>query len=44
MDTLRQTASDRTEYVWNGIEKSDLDRTAFDEMGLLWGAVNEIDD
>ncbi len=44
MDKCRQTAADRTEYVGNGSEECDLDRTVFDEIGLLRGAVDEIDE
>lgn len=44
MDKCRQTAADRTEYVGNSSEECDVDRTVFDEIGLLRGAVDEIDE
>ena len=44
MDKCRQTAADRTEYIRNGSEECDLDRTGFDEIGLFRGAVDEIDE
>ena len=42
MNKFRKTVADKTEYVWNGIGQSYVDRTAVNEIGLIRRPINQV--